>query len=272
VTFSFEIKSPVVFSEGEIDFEIVYEEGDWELLLLDEANEREYETDEALLVARPAARQTVPNDPAFAFLGEAGSPVHILPQDETEGLLFPGIAADEIAPGVFVGETVDLTLLVNSGPGEVALYSVDGFGAPTVFINSRDGLDAVDVYPVAVGGHSHLNWAFSAPGEYRLTFKAAGILVDGNEPIESGEVTLTFIVEDSGPLLTIAVVNDGATLRIGWPSRAEVSYQLQSRTSLDGGEWSNEGDPINGDGTPRTVDTPVTGDLLKLFQLIEVQP
>lgn len=272
VTFSFEIKSPVVFSEGEIDFEIVYEEGEWELVLLDEANEREYETDEALLVARPAAKQTVPNDPAFDFLGAAGSPVHILPQDETEGLLFPGIAADEIVPGLFVGESVDLMLLAKSGPGEVALYAVDGFGVPTVYINSRDGLGAADVYPVAVGGHSHLNWAFSAPGEYRLTFKAAGVLVAGNEPIESGEVTLTFIVEDSGPLLTIAVVNDGTTLRLGWESRAGVSYQLQSRTSLNEGEWSNEGETINGDGTPRTVNTPVTGDLLKLFQLVEVQP
>jgi surface-anchored protein len=271
VTFSFEIKSPVVFSEGEIDFEIVYAEGEWELVLLDEAAEQEYEADEALLVARPDAKQTVPNDPAFAFLGAAGSPVHILPQDETEGLLFLGIAADEIAPGVFVGETVDLTLLANRGPGEVALYSVDGFGAPTVFINSRDGLDAADVYPVAVGGHSHLNWAFSAPGEYRLTFQAVGILVAGNEPIESGEVTLTFIVEDSGPILTFAVVNGGTTLRLGWESRAGVSYQLQSRTSLNGSQWSNEGDPIDGDGTPRTVDAPITSDFLKLFQLIEVQ-
>jgi len=272
VTFSFEIKAPVVFAEGEIDFEIVYEDGDWELVLLDEANDREIETDEALLVARPAAKQTVPNDPAFAFLGTAGSAVHILPQDETEGLLFPGIAADEIAPGVLAGETVNLILIAVDGPGEFALYAVDAFGVPTVFMNTRDGIGAADSYPVPVGDHTHLNWAFSAPGEYRLTINAAGTLVEGTQDIESGDVTLTFIVQDSGPALAAVLVNGGTALRIGWESRAGTSYQLQSRTSLMAGNWGDEGGPIDGDGTPKTVDTAITSDPLKVFQVMEVQP
>jgi surface-anchored protein len=272
VTFSFEIKAPVVFAEGEIDFEIVYADGAWELVLVDEAAGREYETDEALLVARPAAKQTVPNDPAFAFLGIPGSAVHILPQDETAGLLFPGIAADEIAPGLFAGETVNLILTAAAGPGEVAFYSVDGFGVPTVFINSRDGVSAADVYPVAVGSHSHLNWAFSTPGEYRLTFQAAGTLVAGDQPVTSGAVTLTVIVQDSGPVLAAVLVNDGGALRIGWESRVGTSYQLQSRTSLTMGNWGDEGEPVAGDGTLKFVDAPVTNDPLKVFQVIEVQP
>lgn len=272
ITFSFEIKAPLVFAEGEIDFEVVYEDGEWELVFLDEATEQEFETDEVLLVARPAAKQTVPSDPAFAFLGTPGSAVHILPQDETEGLLFPGIAADEIAPGVFAGETVNLILTAVDGPGEFALYTVDGFGAPTVFKNTRDGLSAGDSFPIAVGSHTHANWAFSAPGEYQLTFKAAGKLIAGNEDIESGKVTLNFIVQDSGPALAAVLVNDGTTLRIGWESRAGTSYQLQSRTSLTAGNWGDEGDPITGDGTLKSVDAPVTSDPLKVFQVIEVQP
>ncbi|HSH16091.1 MAG TPA: choice-of-anchor M domain-containing protein, partial [Verrucomicrobiae bacterium] len=272
IEFSFEIKAPLIFAEGEIDFEIVFEDGEWELVLLDEANERELETDEALLVARPAAKQTVPNDPAFVFLGTAGSPAYILPQDETEGLLFPGIAADEIAPGVFAGETVNLILTAVDGPGEFALYEVDAFGAPTVFMNTRDGISAADSYPAPVGGHSHLNWAFSAPGEYQLTFKAAGTLVAGNQEIESGEVTLTFIVQENGPSLTAVSVNNGTALRIGWSSKAGFSYQLQSRTSLTAGGWGDEGEPIDGDGTPKSVDTAITTDPLKVFQVIEVQP
>lgn len=272
VTFSFELKAPLVFTEGELDFEIVYKDGEWELVFLDEATEQEYETDEVLLVARPAAKQTVPNDPAFAFLGLPGSSVHILPQDETAGLLFPGIAADEIAPGLFAGETVNLILTATAGPGEFALYEVDAFGAPTIFANTRDGLSAADVYPVAVGSHSHLNWAFSAPGEYRLSFKAGGTLVAGDQDIESGEVTLTIIVQDSGPVLAAVLVNDGAALRIGWDSKTGVSYQLQSRTSLMAGHWDDEGEPVAGDGTPKIVDTSVTNDPLKVFQVIEVQP
>jgi surface-anchored protein len=272
VIFSFEIKAPVVFADGEIDFEIVYADGTWELVLLDEANNREFETDEVLLVTRPAAKQSVPNDPAFAFLGTAGSAMHILPQDETAGLLFPGIAADEIAPGVFQGEVVNLLLTAVAGPGEFALYEVDAFGAPTAYMNTRDGLGAADSYPVPVGAHAHLNWAFSAPGEYRLTFKAAGTLAQGGQPVESGEVTLTFIVQDTGPALTAATVNGGGTLRIGWNSRAGASYQLQSRTSLTAGAWGNQGEPIAGDGTPKGVDAAITTDPLKVFQVIEVQP
>lgn len=272
VTFSFEIRAPVQFDEGEIDFEIVYADGEWETVLLDEAAGREFETDEAWLVAKPAAKQLVPADPAFAFLGTAGSPVHILPQEETAGLLFLGIAGDEIAPGLFNGETVQLQLVSANGPGEFALYEVDAFGAPTVFMNTRGGLSSADVFPVAVGSHSHVNWAFSAPGEYALTFKASGTLAAGGMLTESTDVTLSFLIQDTGPVLTATTVNGGTTLRIGWDSKAGVSYQLQSRTSLTAGNWGDQGEPVAGDGTPKSVDTPVTNDPLKVFHVIEVQP
>src|SRR5690606_11513151 len=120
---------------------------------------------------------------------------YILPQDETEGLLFPGIAADEIAPGEFVGETVNLQLASLDGPGQLALYETDAFGAPTVFWNSADGLTTADVFPAAVGSHSHLNWAFTAPGVYRVGLKATGTLVAGNQPVESGVVTFSFEIK-----------------------------------------------------------------------------
>ena len=38
-----------------------------------------------IFVVKPQAKATVPSDPAFAFLGAAGSPVWILPQIEGDG-------------------------------------------------------------------------------------------------------------------------------------------------------------------------------------------
>ena len=198
-TFFFEIIEPEIFNEGELDIEVVYEEGEWKVALLDEANEREVEAAEALLQGTPATLQPVPDDPAFAFLGMPGHGVWILPQEETEGVLFLGIAGDEIPSGVFADETVSLELIEARGPGNVFLYAVDGFGAPEVFFDTTDGVDAADVYPVAVGGHAHVNWGFTAPGVYKLAVRPSGSTTGG---IESGEVVeLTFELVPPAPTL-----------------------------------------------------------------------
>jgi len=270
ITFSFEIKAPVIFKGGEIDFEIVYADGEWEMAFLDEAADKGYETDEAILVAVPAATQTVPNDPAFSFLGAPGATTHVLPQEETEGVLFLGIAGDEIEPGQFVGESVSLQLVSATGPGSFALYSVDQFGAPTMYMNTGDGVSAADAFPVAVGSHTHANWAFSAPGEYQLMFKSVGLLVAGNTPSESETVTLSFVIEAGGPILTATLINGGTELQIGWNSETGVSYQLQSRTTFNVPGWTDEGSPIAGTGGAQTVIVPKTADTLKVFQIVEL--
>lgn len=270
VTFLFEVFGPEFFDRGEIDLEIAFEDGRFELVLLNESIEKEFCATDAVLVGRAPATTTVPEDAAFNFLGAPGDVIHVLPQDEMENVLFLGLAADEIAPGLFAGEVVNLILTAVDGPGEVALYSVDGFGVPSVFMNSRDGVSAADAYPVAVGSHSHLNWAFSAAGEYRIVFKSAGTLVAGNTPTESETFTLSFLIEADGPTLTATLINGGTELQIGWDSESGVSYQLQSRTTLNVPGWTDEGSPIAGSGGPQTVIVPRTDDTLKVFQIVEL--
>ena len=51
---------PEIFAQGELDMEVVYEDGEWELALLDEANERELEPDQALHYGVAATRQVFP--------------------------------------------------------------------------------------------------------------------------------------------------------------------------------------------------------------------
>lgn len=273
-TFLFEVLPPAFLDEGEIDFEVAFDAGQWELGLLDEVAGREFNTDEAVLVLRPAARQSVPNDPAFSFLGTAGAPVYVLPQDETEGLLFVGIAGDEIPAGLFTNETVKLELVSASGPGNFSLYIIDGFGDPTVFMNTANGISAEDAFPVAIGSHTHSNWAFSAPGEYHFTFKASGTLLAGNQFTESDTVTLAFLVQDqpSGPLLKVSLLTKPRQLQIEWDSRTGVSYQLSSLTNLTSGTWTNEGTPIAGIDGKQTTTVDVGPEGLKLFRLAEIHP
>ena len=83
-----------------------------------------------------------------------------------------------LSPDCLKGEAVSLHLVGVRGPGNVSLYATDAFGAPQVFFNSGDGIDEQDVFPVAVGGHAHQNWAFTAPGVYKVDVQASGTLVD----------------------------------------------------------------------------------------------
>ena len=247
VSFFFEVMEPEVFNQGELDMEVVYEGGEWELALLDEANEREVEPNEALLQGVSATRQTVPEDPAFGFLGAAGSGVWVLPQEETEGVLFLGIAGDEIESGVFENDSVDLQLVGVRGPGEVSLYAVNEFGAPAVFFNSGDGLDGSDLFPIRVGGHSHQNWGFTAPGVYKVTLQAAGTLAAGSERIQSERVEFAFEIETMASELSIALGTDGA-LVLSWPTTEGVAYQIESIAAFDGGQWAADGDVVSGNG------------------------
>ena len=159
---------PLLFSDGDIDMEVAFEDGELELVLLDEANERELEASEATLVGVPSTLEPVPNNPAYGFLGLPGDAIYVLPQDEREGVLYLGIAGDEIPAGAFNNDAVDLNLVAVNGPGNVFLYATDAFGSPTKYYDSADGIGSDDVFPVSVGGHAHQNWAFTAAGRYEV--------------------------------------------------------------------------------------------------------
>jgi surface-anchored protein len=190
------IHAQTVISSGHVDIGIAYENGEWDLHIHDETIDQEYEPDAATLTVKSVAETTVPGDARFAFLGESGTPIWVLPQVEDENLLFLGIAAEEIEDGVFVGDQVRMTLKSVSGPGHFFVYSTGGAGGdPEVRMNSRDGIsDTNDFAVVLAGGHSDYNWAFTAPGVYQIGFQASGTLVAGNQAISSGAVTYTFEV------------------------------------------------------------------------------
>ena len=53
----------------------------------------------------------------------------------------------------------------------MALFTTDQFGSPSVVFDSDDPVP--DETTVRINTHAHANWAFAAPGAYRLTFEVA---------------------------------------------------------------------------------------------------
>lgn len=91
----------VVISEGHVDpIDVGYEDGELAISYHDETVDPPVERDPATVisVAKPEAQVPVPDDPAFAFLGDPGDIVWVLPEDER--LLFAGIGTKEIPAGV----------------------------------------------------------------------------------------------------------------------------------------------------------------------------
>ncbi|MFN7139459.1 MAG: choice-of-anchor M domain-containing protein [Limisphaerales bacterium] len=211
--------SAATLSKGHADVGIAYEDGEWDLHVHDGERDKEYEPDDAVFRVNPGAQTAVPTHSSFSFLGNPGEPVWILPAVEDHELLFLGLGTEEIEAGVFVGNQVRLTLKGVTGPGHFALYTIGGFGAPTVRMNSRDGIsDAADFINLQTGSHGHANWAFSAPGTYKISFEASGTLNDGNNTFtSSGPVEYTFNVIADTAKPSVAVVSPANNLRTNSP-------------------------------------------------------
>jgi surface-anchored protein len=196
-----------VLTSGHADVGVGYDLGAWDLHVHDEESNTEYEPGEVVLGVGETAFNTVPANPAFSFLGTAGSPIWVLPSAENPELLFLGLGTEELAPGLFVNNQVQLSLVNVSGPGDFFLYELNFLGAPLVRMNSRDGYSSTDAMTLLAGSHKHANWVFSALGDYEVTFQASGILDDGLNTLSlSDPVTYQFtVVPEPGALALFAL-------------------------------------------------------------------
>jgi surface-anchored protein len=179
----------VVLSQGHVDaVDVHYEDGELELHVHDETVDPSVERDPADVVFRvlPGAETTVPDDPAYSFLGSPGAPVWILPEAQNPDLLWPGLSTEEIEPGVFAGDTVTLTLWRVRGPGALSVFTTDAFGTPAVLANSGDGTP--DQLTLTTGGHQHVNWGFTSTGTYKVVFQTCGTLADGTKVVSDPAV------------------------------------------------------------------------------------
>jgi surface-anchored protein len=182
-------------SQGHFDLGLEFDNGELEWHVHAHSTGMELHPEDVLLQVLPTAQTLVPNDPRFSFLGTFGEPVWILPQVENPNLLALGIGAEEVETGIFVNDRLRVSLDAVQGPGQFFLYTVDGFGNPTVRMNTRDGTDpAFDFIEMQAGLHGDFNWAFTQPGVYHLTLTGSGTLVEGNEFLATDPTLFTFEV------------------------------------------------------------------------------
>ena len=207
-----------------------------------------YATSEVLLRVDSRSATVVPNDPAFGFLGHPGELFYQLPQHEEEGLLYLGIASDEVEAGVFVGDEVKLNLKSVEGPGEVYLYSTDTFGKPTVMFNSADGISESDTFVMKTGAHSHQSMAFSEAGVYRVGFDFSGKLAANGEEARSGEFQLLFEVEraSSNDLIIDSFSTTASPFSLAFQTESDSIYIIEASHDLK--KWGEIGE-IQGTGS-----------------------
>jgi surface-anchored protein len=187
---------PITLTSGHVDvLDVDYVSGALVLRVLDGTGATDVERNPADVIFQvPVAARTtsVPNTPAWSFLGTGGT-AWILPQNQTSGLLWAGWNTTEVPAGVFVGDKVTFNLTAVSGPAGFSIYTAAG-GTPTVLFDSGNGLpDTLDVARLA---HAHANFGFDAAGTYTVTFNVTGALVGGGS-ISSGSKQFTFQVLNS---------------------------------------------------------------------------
>ncbi|WP_255673068.1 choice-of-anchor M domain-containing protein [Glycomyces amatae] len=188
-----------VLSAGHADAMQVYLDGDrLDLRVKDDTGPttRYHDPDDVLFHVLPEAEATIPDGETWSFIGEPGDPMWMLPLTQDPELLWPGWSTEPLPKGRFEDDRVSLNLVDVSGPGDVVLWTVRNFGQPNLFASSRDGLpDAVEV---GVPAHVHSYWAFTAEGDYTLTWQAAGTLADGTTAA-TDEIEYHWRVGDAPP-------------------------------------------------------------------------
>jgi surface-anchored protein len=77
-----------------------------------------------------------------------------------------------------------------TGPGHFSVWLTDGFGSPTVWMSTFDGIGANDRIYALEASHGHFNWGFTAAGMYEVTVRGNGFI--NGQHVFSDPVTYHF--------------------------------------------------------------------------------
>lgn len=168
---------PTVIGDGHVDLGPRLVDGRWTFQLRDDTGTEPVWRDlsDVVLQVADVAKTTIPEDPAYAFLGTPGGAIWVLPQVQSPGVVWPGWNTQDPSVAGVIGREVDWRLHGVDGPGRFELFLSGNFGAPEPIFSSDKP------YPqetgVEAGTHVHGNWVFTVPGAYSLDLEMS--TVDG---------------------------------------------------------------------------------------------
>ena len=171
----------------------------------------------------------------------------ILPLVEDRALDTPWLGMRVWGNGTDMGATrasqIDLTTTGVDGPGQAAAYLTTSFGQPEIAFASSDGFNAAtgydtDTAQLPADAHQHMSWAFTAPGVYRVHFRANLRTTPGATPTPVGEGTAVFAV--GTPPEDIAAAEDRRVLSAG---HADITVNLTTQRV----ELASDADALSGD-------------------------
>ncbi|WP_235925927.1 anchored repeat ABC transporter, substrate-binding protein [Actinokineospora pegani] len=139
-----------------------------------------------------------------------------------------------------------LSMTAADGPGDVFGYLTGSFGDTEVYFDSSDGFDAGDGYgddtaTLPADAHTHMSWAFTEPGTYRLSLSASLRVDQRSRPVPLGRSTFTVAVGVPPPDGAVLVDRGHADLTVDL-DRAEV-YALHDPQG--GGERAQRAVPAD---------------------------
>jgi len=160
----------------------------------------------------PGDREVRNSNAAFHLIGAPeGAPVWSFPQSN-RGYTLPGLRGAH-PTGTLLSyanfdpringlnrrwQAVELLGVEYSGEAtdspHFSLYTTSGFGVPTFWMSTVDGINANDRYYMLEKSHSHMNWSFTGLGIYRITLRGSAFRASDSQPISSEPHIVTFAV------------------------------------------------------------------------------
>jgi surface-anchored protein len=183
----------LVLSQGHADAFYLHKDASGEPELVIHSDEfGNHAPEQFVIQAKPSVATRTAGAAVAGVLGiEQGATYYLLPQTNRPGEVFLGFGYDTTS---YPAGSIDVTHTITDfdGPGALALWQ-SGEEGPVEWVNtSKD-----DWSFTSTANHEHLNWGFTAEGEY--TFEVTSTFTDNGTAKTAGPQTYTFFVGEELP-------------------------------------------------------------------------
>lgn len=258
-----------VLDAGHIDYATRLVGGGIESLIGDDTGGTKVYREPAgtILWLKPGSEVVLPA--GFGAVGAPGSTVWQIPQTQHPALIWLGWSTEALTSSSARGS---VTWTVNSveGPGQVRVFLSGAFGGIQEMVFNNGGS-----YQIPLGVHAHANWAFTAPGVYKINSTqtvqlASGVTASDTETmtIAVGDVDIDKVATTStcgAPVGAISAAEAAPTLRAASQARASaagVAGLLKAAAAPQGAD-KQAGAPVG--GSAAATSSPIDPRLVPLL-------